>query len=109
MILLAIEYPAPGVDTSDGKIQGGRKSALVDGAEPAPVEPDSDDSCVTDSGEDAENLDGHKLVQLAQAVHKGQPILILDTLQGLSEDEALWFTLRAWARFQPRVPERTQA
>jgi hypothetical protein len=76
LILHAIEYPAPGMDISEGKIQGGRKSALVDGAEPAPVDPDSDDSCVTDSGEDAEDLHGHKLIQLAQAVHKGQPILI---------------------------------
>jgi hypothetical protein len=29
--------------------------------------------------------------------------LHLDTLHGLSEDEALWFKLRAWARFQPRA------
>jgi hypothetical protein len=76
LIVPAIEYPAPRMDTSNGKIQGGRKSALVDGAGPVPVEPDSDDSCVTDSGEDAEDLDGHKLVQLAQAVHKGHPTLI---------------------------------
>jgi hypothetical protein len=29
--------------------------------------------------------------------------LLLDTLHGLSDEEALWFTLRAWARFQPRA------
>jgi hypothetical protein len=29
--------------------------------------------------------------------------LIMDTLFGLSDDEALWYTLQAWAKFQPRL------
>jgi hypothetical protein len=29
--------------------------------------------------------------------------LLLDTLHGLTEDEALWYTMHAWAKFQPRV------
>jgi hypothetical protein len=29
--------------------------------------------------------------------------LLLDTLYGLSDDEALWYTLQSWAKFQPRL------
>jgi hypothetical protein len=28
--------------------------------------------------------------------------LLLDTLCGLTDDEALWYTLQSWAKFQPR-------
>jgi hypothetical protein len=31
-----------------------------------------------------------------------QRCLLTDTLYGLSDDEALWFTLQSWAKFQPR-------
>jgi hypothetical protein len=66
LILPAIEYPAPVIDMSQGKIQGGRNSP-VEGMEPGP---DSEESCVTDSGEDEEGSDAHKLIQVAQANHK---------------------------------------
>jgi hypothetical protein len=29
--------------------------------------------------------------------------LVLETLYGLSDDEALWYTLHSWAKFQPRL------
>jgi hypothetical protein len=29
--------------------------------------------------------------------------LLLDTLYGLSDDEALWYILQSWAKFQPRL------
>jgi hypothetical protein len=29
--------------------------------------------------------------------------LLLDTLYGLTDDEALWYTLQSWAKFQPRL------
>jgi hypothetical protein len=71
MILPPVSLPNPTIDITKGKIAGGRTSALVDG-----MEPDSEDSCVTDSGEDEEGSDDHKLVQIAQAIHKGQPVVI---------------------------------
>jgi hypothetical protein len=40
------------------------------------MEPENADSWVTDSGEDLEDSDDHKLVQFAQAIHKGQPVII---------------------------------
>jgi hypothetical protein len=82
-VLRAIEYPAPTMDTSDGKIQGGRRSALVDEG------PDSDDSCATDSGEDVEGSDEHKVIQIAQAIHKAQPVTIAirGQLKGFQEEE----------------------
>jgi hypothetical protein len=66
----ALEYPAPTLDTSDGKIQGGIRSELGDEG------PDSDDSFVTDSGEYVEGSDEHKLIQIAQTIHKAQPVTI---------------------------------
>jgi hypothetical protein len=72
LVLPAIEYPAPVIDVSKGKVQGGRTSA-IEGVEPGP---DSDDSCATDSGEDEEGTDAHKLVQIAQAIHKAQPVTV---------------------------------
>jgi hypothetical protein len=40
------------------------------------------------------------------AVHFAQGsrrCLLLDTLYGLSDEEAMWYTLQFWARFQPRL------
>jgi hypothetical protein len=34
--------------------------------------------------------------------------LLLDTLHGLTDDEALWFTLHSWAKFQPRLDRPRQ-
>jgi hypothetical protein len=38
----------------------------------------------------------------------GRRCLLLDTLYGLSDEEALWYTLMTWAKFQPRLKRPRQ-
>jgi hypothetical protein len=59
-LLPPIVFPAEPIDLSEGKVQCGKKGALVD----------SDSS--SDSHEDIEEDDTHKLRGLVQAAHKGQ-------------------------------------
>jgi hypothetical protein len=54
----------PLIDLSVGKLQG---------ASPAPVDSD-EDSCPTDSSGDQPGSDAHKLTQIAQAIHKQEPV-----------------------------------
>jgi hypothetical protein len=71
LVLPPIIYPPAPIDVSDGKVSGGKRGP-VDGE----LEPDSSDSGVTDGGEDEEGPDDHKLAQIAQAIHRGQPVII---------------------------------
>jgi hypothetical protein len=52
-------YPTALIDVSDGKVMGGKKGM------PGP-----------DSSEDEPGEDRHKLIQIAQAVHKGRPVTV---------------------------------
>jgi hypothetical protein len=70
-MLPPIVYPPAPIDTSEGKVSGGKRGQIMDD-----LNPDSADNCVTDSREDLEDSDDHKLVQFAQAIHKEQPVII---------------------------------
>jgi hypothetical protein len=59
-----IIYPTAPIDISEGKVSGGKKGM------PGP------DSCATDSSQDEEGGDTHKLCQIAQAIHRGQPVTV---------------------------------
>jgi hypothetical protein len=77
-VLPPIIYPTAPIDVSDGRIACGRKSM------PGP------DSCATDSSEDGEGEDTRKLTQIAQAIHKGQPVTIAirGQFQGLQQSDS---------------------
>jgi hypothetical protein len=67
LILTPIRYgPAP-IDVSQGKKTGGKTG---------PVHTESSDSCPTDSSADVPGDDSHKLIQIAQATHKQEPVTV---------------------------------
>jgi hypothetical protein len=60
------------------------------------------------------NLPAEAIVAIVKGVHhehgaavlftqENRRCLLLDTLHGLTDDEALWYTLHSWAKFQPRL------
>jgi hypothetical protein len=67
-VLPPVAFPVAPIDITGGsKVQGALKGM------PGP----RDDSCATDSSEDEEGEDTHKLCKIAQAIHKGQPLTIV--------------------------------
>jgi hypothetical protein len=62
-----IIYPTAPIDVSKGKVSGGKTG---------PVDSESSDSCPTDSSLDAPREDAHKLVQIAQAIHKQASVTV---------------------------------
>jgi hypothetical protein len=63
-VLPPIIYPTAPIDISEGKVVGGKKGMS------------GPDGCATDSEEDGKDSDEQKLIQIAQAIHKGQPVII---------------------------------
>jgi hypothetical protein len=68
-ILPPIIYPPPPIDVSKGKISCGMTRI------PGP-DVDSSDSCPTDSSADPPNEDTDKLVQIAQAIYRQEPVTV---------------------------------
>jgi hypothetical protein len=85
-LFIYVRFPPEGrctapIDITVGKVVGALKSM------PGP------DSCATDSSEDKEGEDTHKLCQIAQAIHKGQPVTISirGQFQGYQKDSEVLF------------------
>jgi hypothetical protein len=76
-VLPPVIYPTASIDVSEGKLANGKKG---------PVE----DSFPTDSSEDEEGQDVHKLTQIAQAIHQNQPVTIAiqGQFQGMEERDS---------------------